>query len=203
MTYLLASICVTLFVRSISWYLAIVFCHDGWRRRHYYRAAQALPHDYIDDPHPSRKALRDVTQTHLTALGESFSKWISGGDRTKGGIPSRTNPYVNAIATICVLLGANTSVLLAIVAGRAFTQGDYQTAMVEVGIAAAAVVGGLVAARALSLIIGDHKKRTAGVVAILCAGLFGALGAALLLRSFLCTPQLSLRRVAGMIRGLK
>jgi hypothetical protein len=136
----------------------------------------------------------------MTALGEAFSEWLlpAHKQRATGGIPSMTNPYVNAIALAGVILGVIMSLLLAMAASRALMDNDHRLVAIEAGVAIAAVIGGLLAARALSLMLGERKEYTLGVLTILCAGLLGAVGAGHVMRSFLCTPQLSTPLVAGL-----
>ena len=194
MTLLFASVCLTLatVVRAICWYLGGVLCHDGWRRRAYRAATSSLPRGHVNLVDHDRIAIRCAARKRLTAVGESFSEWLqpSHKPRQTGGIPSATNPYVDFVALICVLVGIVLSGVAAVAAVRAVVSADVTAVVIEATVGMGAIAGGLAGARIASFVIGQRKSHTGGLLAILCTGLLGALGGAFLTRSLLCTLRI-------------
>lgn len=195
MTVLFTSVCILTgaLIRSISWYLGIVLLHDGIRRRGYQRRTatfgQARSLEELRRLSRERDEWRKAMRRRLTAVGESFSEILQPSGtvgKKERKHPGKTNPFVNAIGIACVLIGAALLVTAATASGRDVLIGRFPYAMLELWVAIAAAVMGLVAARVAANVLNQHNARLWGFCAILSSGVLGALVGGLAMRFLVC-----------------
>lgn len=193
MTLLLASLCVggVALVRSVLSYVGFAFVYDGLHRIGYLRHLSALSDDYVDDPEPQREAVRQDVRARLTAVGESFSEWMHPSDapRTRGGFPKVSNKKADLAGYACVTFGTVLLISAALALVSAIFYAAWHVSLIELMLAVAAIAGGLGAARALSKLLGPRKKYAWALLSIFVAGVLGALGGGVLIRSSLCTAS--------------